>query len=96
MIAEFPFLQAITERDRRWGRIAAMALAAPIVFFVLSIVIAVTIALSTNGDIFAVTADPKLQRSAIYVLQLGAGLAGWLSGSCWPRTMSSPARWRAG
>lgn len=76
MIAEFPFLQAITERDRRWARIAAMALAAPIVFFVLSIVIAVTIALSTNGDIFAVTADPKLQRSAIYVLQLGAGLGG--------------------
>lgn len=76
MIAEFPFLQAITERDRHLGRIAAMALAAPIVFFVLSVVIAVTIALSTNGDIFAVTADPKLQRSAIYVLQLGAGLGG--------------------
>ena len=76
VIAEYPFLQAITERDRRWGRIAAMALAAPIVFFVLSIVIAVTIALSTSGDIFAVTAEPALQRSAIYVLQLGAGLGG--------------------
>jgi len=76
VIAEFPFLQAITERDRRWSRIAAMALAAPIVFFVLSIVIALTMALSADGDIFAVTADPKLQRSAIYVLQLGAGLGG--------------------
>ena len=76
MTAQFPFLQAITERDRRWPRIAAMALAAPIVFFVLSIVIAVTLALSGDGDIFAVTADPALQRSAIYVLQLGAGLGG--------------------
>lgn len=76
MIAQFPFLQAITERDRRWPRIVAMALAAPIVFIILSIVIAVTMALSADGDIFAVTADPALQRSAIYVLQLGAGLGG--------------------
>ncbi len=76
MIAQFPFLQAITERDRRWPRIVAMALAAPIVFIILSIVIAVTMALSADGDIFAVTADPALQRSAFYVLQLGAGLGG--------------------
>jgi membrane protease YdiL (CAAX protease family) len=76
VIAQFPFLQAITERDRRWPRIVAMALAAPIVFIILSIVIAVTMALSADGDIFAVTADPALQRSAIYVLQLGAGLGG--------------------
>lgn len=53
-----------------------MALATPVVFFVLSIVISAVIALSVGGDIFAVTADPKLQRSAIYVLQLGAGLGG--------------------
>ncbi|KRB48565.1 MAG: type II CAAX endopeptidase family protein [Pseudomonadota bacterium] len=76
MIAEFPFLRAVTERDRRWPRIAVMALATPVVFFVLSIVIAMVLAMSSGGDIFAVTADPKLQRSAIYVLQLGAGLGG--------------------
>lgn len=74
MIAQYPFLQALTERDRRWPRLAAMVAAAPAAVLVLSMAIAIVIGVLTGGDMFAVTDDPKLRRSAVFVLQLGAGL----------------------
>jgi membrane protease YdiL (CAAX protease family) len=56
------FLQALTERDRRWPRILAMAVAAPAVAVVLMAMIAILLI------------QPRLRRSGVYVLQLGAAL----------------------
>lgn len=74
VLAQFPFLQAVTDRDRRWPRVAAMAAATPAAVMILSLVFAIVLGTLTGGAMFEDTGGPRLQRSAIYVLQLGAGL----------------------
>lgn len=74
MLSPFPFLQAVTDRDRRWPRVAAMAAATPAAVMVLSLLFAIVLGTLTGGAMFEDTGGPRLQRSAIYVLQLGAGL----------------------
>jgi membrane protease YdiL (CAAX protease family) len=74
VLAPFPFLQAVTERDRRWPRVAAMAAATPAAVLLLSLLFAIVLGTLTGGAMFEDTGGPRLQRSAIYVLQLGVGL----------------------
>lgn len=74
MLAPFPFLQAVTERDRRWPRVAAMAAATPAAVLLLSLLFAIVLGTLTGGAMFEGAGGPRLQRSAIYVLQLGLGL----------------------
>ncbi len=74
MIAQFPFLQVLTERDRRWPRLVLMAFGAPLAVMILAFVVAVGLSLLTGGELFAVNDLPRLRRSAVYVLQLGVGL----------------------
>lgn len=74
VLSPFPFLQAVTERDRRWPRVAAMAAATPAAVMLLSLVFAIVLGTLTGGAMFEDTGGPRLQRSAIYVLQLGIGL----------------------
>lgn len=74
VLSPFPFLQAVTERDRRWPRVAAMAAATPAAVMLLSLVFAIVLGTLTGGAMFEDTGGPPLQRSAIYVLQLGIGL----------------------
>lgn len=74
MIAQFPFLQALTERDRRWPRLALMAAGAPLAVLILAMIVGMVLTILTGGEMFAVSDLPKLRRSAVYVLQLGAGL----------------------
>lgn len=74
MIADFPFLQVLTERDRRWPRLVLMAFGAPLAVMVLAFIVAVGLSILTGGELFAVSDLPRLRRSAVYVLQLGVGL----------------------
>ena len=74
MLAPFPFLQAVTERDRRWPRVAAMAAATPAAVLLLSLLFAIVLGTLTGGAMFEGAGGPRLQRSAVYVLQLGLGL----------------------
>lgn len=74
MIAQFPFLQTLTDRDRRWPRIAVMAAAAPLAVGVLSFAFAILLGILTDGRMFDGRPGPALERSAIFVMQLGAGL----------------------
>lgn len=74
VLAPFPFLQAVTERDRRWPRVAAMAAATPAAVLLLSLLFAIVLGTLTGGAMFEDTGGPRLQRSAVYVLQLGLGL----------------------
>ena len=74
MIADFPFLQVLTERDRRWPRLVLMAFGAPLAVMILAFVVAVGLSILTGGELFAVNDLPRLRRSAVYVLQLGVGL----------------------
>lgn len=74
VLAPFPFLQVVTDRDRRWPRVAAMAAATPAAVLLLSLLFAIVLGILTGGAMFEDTGGPRLQRSAIYVLQLGAGL----------------------
>lgn len=74
MIAPYPFLQALTERDRRWPRLALMIAAAPAAVLVLAMVVAIVLGALSGGELFAVNDLPKLRRSAVYVLQIGVGL----------------------
>ena len=74
VLAPFPFLQAVTERDRRWPRVAAMAAATPAAVLLLSLLFAIVLGTLTGGAMFEGAGGPRLQRSAIYVLQLGLGL----------------------
>lgn len=74
VLAPFPFLQAVTERDRRWPRVAAMAAATPAAVLLLSLLFAIVLGTLTGGAMFEGAGGPRLQRSAVYVLQLGLGL----------------------
>jgi membrane protease YdiL (CAAX protease family) len=74
VLAPFPFLDAVTERDRRWPRVAAMAAATPAAVMLLSLLFAIVLGILTGGAMFEDTGGPRLLRSAIYVLQLGLGL----------------------
>ena len=74
VLAPFPFLKAVTERDRRWPRVAAMAAATPAAVLALSLLFVIALGTLTGGTMFEGAGGPRLQRSAIYVLQLGAGL----------------------
>lgn len=51
-----------------------MAAAAPIAVLALSLLFAIVLGVLTGGAMFEDTGGPRLERSAIYVLQLGAGL----------------------
>ncbi|HEY9234092.1 MULTISPECIES: CPBP family intramembrane glutamic endopeptidase [Phenylobacterium] len=74
MITHFPFLQTVTERDRRWPRLIAMAAAMPLAVVVLTVAFIIVLGTMTDGRIFEGVQGAPLERSADYVLQLGAGL----------------------
>lgn len=74
VILDSIFLNPLTERDRRWPRIGMMALALPGAFLAVMIVGGLVAGLFFHGDFFADAGGPRLRRSAIFVLQLGAVL----------------------
>lgn len=74
MITHFPFLQTVTERDRRWPRLVVMAAATPLAVVALTFVFVIALGSMTDGKIFEGVQGARLERSADYVLQLGAGL----------------------
>lgn len=74
VIAHFPFLQTVTERDRRWPRLVVMAAATPVVVALLTFVFVIALGEVTGGRMFDGVEGARLARSADYVLQLGAGL----------------------
>lgn len=71
---QFPFLQAVTPRDRRWPRIAAMAAIMPIAVLALTLVFVIVLGTVTDGAMFEAAGGPRLLQSAAFVLQLGAAL----------------------
>lgn len=72
--SHFPFLHAVTERDRRWPRIALMAAIVPVAVMVLTLVFVIVLGTVTDGAMFESTGGPRLLQSAAFVLQLGAAL----------------------
>jgi len=74
VIAHFPFLQPVTERDRRWPRLVVMAAATPAAVVVLTFAFIIALGTLTGGEIFEGIRGARLERSANFVLQLGAGL----------------------
>ena len=74
MIAQFPFLQPVTERDRRWPRLVVMAAATPAAVLALTFVFIIALGITTGGQVFEGVQGERLERSANFVLQLGAAL----------------------
>lgn len=74
----FDFLSALTTRDRRWWRVAVMVGVAPVVCVLVTVPI-VAILLAWSGD-DVLAAGPRLRTSAIFTIQLAAGLGALAAG----------------
>lgn len=70
----FDFLAALTTRDRSWWRVLVMLGAAPAACFLVTIPLVAIVLSFTGGEVF-VEAGPRLQQSAIFTIQVAAGLS---------------------
>lgn len=75
----FDFLSALTSRDRSWWRVLIMAGVAPAACFLVTVPI-VAILLAWSGDDVFEGGGPRLRQSAIFTIQVAAGLAALAAG----------------
>lgn len=75
----FDFLSALTIRDRSWRRAIIMLGVAPAVCFLVTVPI-VAILLAWSGDDVFDGGGPRLWRSAVFTIQVAAGLAALAAG----------------
>lgn len=71
----FDFLAALTPRDRNWWRVLVMLGAAPAACFLVTIPLVAILLGVTGGEVLA-GGGPRLQQSAIFTIQVAAGLGG--------------------
>jgi uncharacterized protein len=75
----FDFLSALTSRDRNWWRVAIMTGVAPAACFLVTVPI-VAILLAWSGDDVFGGGGPRLRQSAIFTIQVAAGLSALAAG----------------
>lgn len=73
--APFNFLQALRDRDHDWRWVAVMIAAIPASGFIMTLPVVIAMEILGHGDLFAAGPGPRLQRSAVFLVEVAGSLA---------------------